>query len=68
MHFRGASARITLLYPDGQREVLLNVPDYFFNWQTLYRLAIPKEMPAGTQMICEGTFDNSIRNRFNLKN
>jgi hypothetical protein len=65
MHFRGASARITLLYPDGQREVLLNVPDYFFNWQALYRLATPKEVPAGTQMFCEGTFDNSIRNRFN---
>ena len=43
MHYRGASARFTLVYPNGNREVLLNVPNYLFNWQTLYRLANPKE-------------------------
>ena len=65
MHYRGASARFTLVYPNGNREVLLNVPNYLFNWQTLYRLANPKEVPAGTQLVVEGAFDNSERNRFN---
>ncbi len=65
MHFRGASARFTLEYPDGRQEVLLNVPSYFFNWQALYRLASPKEVPAGTRLICEGAFDNSSQNRSN---
>lgn len=65
MHFRGNSARYTLIYPDGKREILLNVPDYFFNWQALYRLQTPKEVPAGTQLICEGSFDNSPYNKYN---
>ncbi len=65
MHFRGSRARFTLEYPDGTSEVLLNVPSYFFNWQALYRLATPKEVPAGTRLICEGAFDNSPQNRFN---
>ena len=65
MHFRGNTARYTLIYPDGKREVLLNVPDYFFNWQALYRLQTPKEVPAGTQLICEGSFDNSPYNKYN---
>lgn len=65
MHYRGASARFTLEYPDGDREVLLNVPKYFFDWQALYRLETPKEVPAGTRLLVEGEFDNSVRNRFN---
>ena len=65
MHYRGAAARFTLVYPDGDREVLLNVPKYFFDWQALYRLASPKDVPAGTRLVAEGAFDNSIRNRFN---
>lgn len=65
MHFRGSRARFTAIYPDGRREVLLNVPAYFFNWQALYRLKTPKEVPAGTRLLCEGAFDNSVLNRFN---
>ena len=65
MHYRGASARFTLIYPDGARELLLNVPRYFFDWQSLYRLAEPKEVPAGTRLLVQGSFDNSVRNRFN---
>jgi len=31
----------------------------------LYRLDAPKQVPAGTVMICEGWFDNTAQNRFN---
>lgn len=65
MHYRGASAKYTLRYPDGSSRVILNVPAYFFDWQALYRLESPVEVPAGTVLVCEGTFDNSIQNRFN---
>jgi len=65
MHYRGNFARFTLLYPNGDREVLMNVPKYFFDWQALYRLATPKEVPAGTRLLAEGEFDNSELNRFN---
>lgn len=65
MHYRGSSAKYILQYPDGTNEVLLNVPAYFFDWQALYRLKEPKTVPAGTRLRIEGTFDNSIQNKFN---
>jgi len=65
MHYRGSRSRFTLVYPDGRREVILNVPKYFFDWQALYRFETPKEVPAGTTLLCEGGFDNSALNRFN---
>ena len=33
-----------------------------FHWQTLYRLAQPKRLPAGTVIRCRGAFDNSAQN------
>jgi hypothetical protein len=41
------------------------VPNYDFNWQTLYRLKAPRRMPAGTRLVCTGTFDNSAANPAN---
>lgn len=65
MHFRGKSFRYTARYPDGREEILLNVPNYSFNWQRNYLLAEPVLLPAGTTVICEATFDNSEQNTFN---
>lgn len=62
MHYRGSRFRYEAVYPNGEREVLLNVPKYEFDWQTLYRLAEPKFMPAGTKLICVGAWDNSPQN------
>ena len=33
-------------YPTGESEVLLNVPQYRFHWQTTYYLAQPKILPV----------------------
>ncbi len=65
MHLRGKSFRYELLLPDGGREVLLDVPEYDFNWQTRYVLAEPRELPAGTRMLCTAVFDNSEENLAN---
>ncbi|QDT67781.1 Putative peroxiredoxin bcp [Planctomycetes bacterium MalM25] len=65
MHFRGKSFRITGEWPDGRREVLLDVPRYDFNWQTNYRLAEPISLPMGFRVDCEASFDNSEGNPFN---
>ncbi|MEO6036000.1 MAG: redoxin family protein [Verrucomicrobiota bacterium] len=65
MHFRGSRVKYEAQYPDGKREVLLSVPNYDFNWQTVYRLAEPKRMPAGTKLLCSGAFDNSPQNPAN---
>ena len=53
------------LYPDGRREMLLSVPRYDFNWQNVYALAEPLRVPAGTEIICTGAFDNSPVNPSN---
>jgi len=65
MHYRGRSFQFEAVYPDNRREVLLNVPFYRFDWQTLYRLAEPKRLPAGTKIITTGTWDNSSKNPYN---
>lgn len=62
MHLRGAWMRYEVLYPNGKRETLLSVPHYDFNWQTGYRFATPKTLPAGSWILCSGGFDNSAQN------
>ncbi len=59
MHLRGKAFRYTAIYPNGNREILLDVPQYDFNWQTGYRTAAALEIPEGTKIECEATFDNS---------
>lgn len=61
MHLRGAAARYTAYYPDGTSEVLLDVPQYDFNWQIAYDYKDDglKELPAGTRVEIEMWFDNS---------
>jgi mono/diheme cytochrome c family protein len=62
MHLRGSWFKYEALYPSGKTETLLSVPNYDFNWQTEYRFAQPKRVPAGTWLLCTGGFDNSARN------
>ncbi|HET6879425.1 MAG TPA: redoxin domain-containing protein [Pirellulales bacterium] len=65
MHLRGKSFRYEAEYPDGSREVLLDIPRYDFNWQLRYRLLEPKLMPKGTKLVCTAHFDNSAENLAN---
>ena len=50
MHLRGTSAKYVATYPDGKTETLLSVPDYDFNWQSVYRFAEPLKIPKGTKL------------------
>ncbi len=65
MHLRGKSFRYTAKYPDGTKEVLLDVPRYDFNWQNGYELSEIKRIPAGTVMHCDAHYDNSADNLVN---
>jgi hypothetical protein len=65
MHYRGSRASYEARYPGGRRETLLSVPCYRFNWQTLYTLRTPKRVPAGTEILVTGIFDNSRSNPAN---
>ncbi len=62
MHLRGKSMRFVAEYPDGRREVILDVPRYEFDWQNLYVLDQPKPMPEGAILHTEAHFDNSADN------
>jgi peroxiredoxin len=60
MHMRGKSFRYELEYPDGRREMLLNVPRWDFNWQIDYILSEFKLVPKGSVLHCEAHYDNSV--------
>jgi hypothetical protein len=62
MHLRGKSFRYEAIFPDGTREILVDVPRYDFNWQLTYELAEPKLLPAGSKLQCTAYFDNSENN------
>ncbi len=65
MHLRGKAIRYEAEYPNGTREVLLDVPRYDFNWQTEYRLTNPLTLPPGTRIHAVAHFDNSATNPSN---
>ncbi len=64
MHVRGKSYRYELDPPEGsgKRRVLLDIPQYDFNWQTTYVLAEPIAMAPGTSILGRAVFDNSASN------
>lgn len=64
-HVRGKSFRYEVEYPDGRSEVLLDVPNFDFNWQLWYDLVEPKLIPRGSTIRTTAHYDNSEQNAFN---
>ncbi len=62
MHLRGKTFRYEAFYPDGRREILMDCPQFDFNWQLGYQYLEPKPMPKGTRILCTATYDNSSGN------
>ena len=54
-HVRGSCFKYEAIYPDGKKEVLLDVPHYDFNWQNSYLLAspscCPRERPCAARRV-----------------
>lgn len=65
MHFRGKSMETEAIYPDGHKEVLMNVPKYDFRWQETYFLKHQFVLPKGTRLVTTAYFDNSQNNPLN---
>jgi hypothetical protein len=65
MHLRGKDFEFRAVYPGGEKETLLRVPKYDFNWQLFYYLADQKVLPKGTKIECTAHFDNSAANAAN---
>jgi peroxiredoxin len=64
-HLRGKAFRYEAFYPNGDHEILLDLPRYDFNWQNTYTLADHKLLPKGTKLHCTAYYDNSKDNPSN---
>jgi hypothetical protein len=64
-HYRGASSKLEIQYPDGSKKLVLAMPYYDFNWQRDYEFAQPIKIPAGSKLIATYIYDNSKRNPAN---
>jgi hypothetical protein len=62
MHMRGKSAQYRLVYADGRKETLLDVPRYNWHWQLWYNFVEPIHLPKGSKIECTEHFDNSKNN------
>ena len=65
MHLRGSSMLFEASYPDGRREVLLDVDRYDFTWQYRYVLRTPTQLPRGTVVTATAVYDNTAQNKNN---
>lgn len=62
-HYRGYASKLTAIYPDGREEILLNMPHYDFNWQREYVFKELIDLPAGTKLVADYWYDNSVNNK-----
>ncbi|MHC4390604.1 MAG: redoxin domain-containing protein [Planctomycetota bacterium] len=64
-HYLGKSKRARAILPDGRVEPLLYIPKWDFNWQGIYPYETLVDLPKGTRLEVEVTYDNSAENPFN---
>jgi len=61
-HLRGKAWEYRAIFPNGEKQTLLKVPDYDFNWQLTYFLKDPIHLPKGTRIEVTAWYDNSANN------
>jgi hypothetical protein len=66
LHVRGKSFTYTLVHPDGQKELLLSIPRWDFNWQYAYELSPPVMLKKDSKLVVEAHWDNSKDNPNNI--
>jgi hypothetical protein len=66
LHLIGKSVKMSFTPPGGQAEVLLDIPEWDFNWQEQYVLKAPLRIKAGTRFDIEAVYDNSAANPNNV--
>lgn len=65
MHLLGHDMTVTATLPDGQKQLLVSVPDWDFNWQTIYMYKDPIHLPKGSSIDLVAHYDNSADNARN---
>lgn len=61
-HNLARSTKAFAVLPAGRREWLIDIIDWDFRWQDVYRYAAPVHLPRGTVLEMEYTYDNSSDN------
>ncbi len=64
-HYLCKDMKITATLPDGSVKPLIWIKDWDFNWQNAYRYRTPVDLPKGTRVDLEYTYDNSANNPHN---
>jgi hypothetical protein len=65
MHLRARLGSASLITPDGQRRVLLHIPDWDDGWQNYYVLSRPARVGKGAILEYLASYDNSPANPLN---
>jgi len=64
-HYLCKDMKVTATLPDGSTKPLIWIKDWDFNWQNAYRYRTPLDLPKGTRIDLEYTYDNSENNPHN---
>lgn len=65
-HYRARHVRGTATLPDGSNKLLIDIPDWDFRWQQVYRFTTPVKLPKGTTIAMHYEYDNSADNPRNV--
>ena len=61
-HYRARLIRGVATLPDGSSRPVMDISDWDFRWQHVYRHESPIALPKGTRLSMEYTYDNSAAN------
>lgn len=62
MHLLGRDIKVTMKVPEGEKQTLLKIADWDYNWQETYFLKEPLKLAPGTVLEVEAHYDNSTGN------
>jgi hypothetical protein len=62
MHLLGRSMAVNATAPNGSTSCLINISDWDYNWQGMYRYKNPIAIPVGTKLSLQAFYDNSSDN------
>ncbi len=62
MHLLGRSMKVDMTLPDGSNVCLINIDDWDFNWQGMYRYRAPIRVPPLARLSLTAFYDNSASN------
>lgn len=61
-HYLAKDMQIFAKLPNGEKQGLLRIPDWDFNWQSDFRYEKPLPLSAGSTLVMRYSYDNSAEN------